>query len=110
MISKGANASAQDEIGRTPLHIAAQYNNIESVQILLYELVNPLIKNNNEETALDVSNDSVIRFILQRAMSLHRIREGGSLKLYEKSIKSGLNYLFVEEIKTDFEKLKEYLC
>ena len=29
MISKGANVSAQDEIGRTPLHIAAQYNNVE---------------------------------------------------------------------------------
>ena len=46
MISKGANVSAQDEIGRTPLHIAAQYNNVESVQILLYELANPFIKNN----------------------------------------------------------------
>ena len=109
MISKGANVSAQDEIGRTPLHIAAQYNNIESVQILLYELANPLIKNNSEETAFDCASDSVIRFILQRAMALHKIREGGSLKQYEKSIKSGLNYLFVEEIKTDFGKIKEYL-
>ena len=70
MISKGANVSAQDEIGRTPLHIAAFYNNIEALQILLYELANPLIKNNEGETPFDVATDPVIQFILQRAWTV----------------------------------------
>lgn len=70
LVSKGANASAQDEIGRTPLHVAAFYNNIEALQILLYELANPLIKNNEGETPFDVATDPVIQFILQRACTV----------------------------------------
>ena len=118
LVSKGANASAQDEIGRTPLHVAAIYNNIESLQILLYELANPLIKNNQGQTPFDVAVDPVSKFILQRAstvnffillLQLHKLREGINIKLYEKSVKSGLEFLFVEEIKTNFESLKPYI-
>ena len=70
MASKGANVSAQDGVGQTPLHIAAKFNHIEALQILLYEISNPLIKDNHGLRPFDLSNDPVIQFILQRAASV----------------------------------------
>jgi ankyrin repeat protein len=67
---KGANVSAQDSIGRTPLHVAAKLNHIESIQLLLYEMADPFVKDNHGMMAFDLTDDPVIKFMLQRAASV----------------------------------------
>lgn len=66
MITKGANVNAKDSSGRTPLHIAAQSNHLEALQMLLYGSANPFVTNNHRNMAIDLTNSASIRFILQR--------------------------------------------
>lgn len=67
MVRKGAFVDFRDQVGRTPLHVAVQMENIESVQFLLYELANPLIKTNEGFLPIDFSDNSAMKFILQRS-------------------------------------------
>jgi ankyrin repeat protein len=43
-LRKCANPNPKNYIGRTPLHLACEYNHNESIFILLFEIGDPLIK------------------------------------------------------------------
>ena len=53
--------------GRTALHIAAKYNYLESVKVLLYEIANPFRKDHCGEMAIDLTKSLMIQFFLTRA-------------------------------------------
>ena len=51
----GAKINAQNITGQTALHIAASTGNLSAIKTLLaYEEIDPTIRNNNGETALDI--------------------------------------------------------
>ena len=52
LIDKGANKEARDYLGRTPLYIAAEHENIEVVKLLIDKGCDILAKNNNGQKAL----------------------------------------------------------
>lgn len=53
-IEKGADINAVDILGNTPLHYGAQNAQDKNVEILLNAGAYPLIKNNNQQTPMDV--------------------------------------------------------
>ena len=61
-----------DHSGVTPLHMAAKYNHLESVQFLLYYLAKPYIKNKFDKLPIDYCTDDLIRGILRRANLIHK--------------------------------------
>ena len=67
MLYKGANINALDEAGRTPLHVSVENESFESTQILLYEVADPLIKDNRGFLPKDLTNDNDYKYMLQRA-------------------------------------------
>ena len=67
LISKGANINSEDISGRTPLHIAAVTNHLESLKILLYELANPFKRNKDGKLPIDLTEDNKCKFYLSRA-------------------------------------------
>ena len=111
IVSKGANINAKDLGGRTPMHIAVKNNAIESLEVILYELGNPLIKDNMGLMPIDYSEEnSDIKFILRRSQTLHKLaEEQKNKKKYEDTIKSGIYYLFMNELNTNFKEVKEYI-
>ena len=104
-VSRGANINAQDEGGRTALFIAAQQNNLEFAIVLLFEIADPLIKNSKGERPIDVTTDSRIKVILERAKILHYFHTIGKIKDFNESIRRGLHFLFKEEIGINYEEL-----
>jgi hypothetical protein len=53
--------------GRTALHIAAKYNYLESVKVLLYELANPFRKDHGGKMAIDLTKSLIVQYFLNRA-------------------------------------------
>ncbi|EAX96059.1 ankyrin repeat protein, putative [Trichomonas vaginalis G3] len=53
LINRGADLEARDEIGRTPLHLAARENCVESVKILLAHGANIFSRDDDGWCALD---------------------------------------------------------
>ncbi len=92
LLKYGCRIDAQDNSGRTPLHVAAFYNNLEKVKILLYELANPLKKTNSNELAIDLTTNMLIKFYLERAKNLHILNTFYNPKLAFKRIKNGFQY------------------
>ena len=95
ILKYGAKIDVKDCVGRTPLHYACLYNNLENVEILLFELASPLIKDHYNKQPGDYSSDSLIKFFILRAkklmeLNLRRINVKESLK----SIRNGLEFFF----------------
>ena len=67
IISKGGNVNALDEAGRTPLHVSIENESFESTQILLYEVADPLIRDNRGLLPIDLTDDKDFKYMLQRA-------------------------------------------
>jgi ankyrin repeat protein len=67
LINKGANINAEDIAGRTPLHIAAGKNHIESLKILLFEMADPFKRDKEGKQAIDMTTDNKCKFYLSRA-------------------------------------------
>jgi ankyrin repeat protein len=92
LIKYGASIDAQDFSGRTPLHVACQYNHIECVKVLLNELANPLLFDNNGKMPIYYSKNKIITFFLQRAKNLYIVNTGFNINLMYQRIRTGLEY------------------
>ena len=103
-VSRGANINAQDEGGRTALFIAAQQNKFEFVIVLLFEIADPLIKNSKGERPIDVTTDSRIKVILERAKMLHYFHTIGKIKDFNESVRRGLHFLYKDEMGINYEE------
>ena len=103
-VSRGANINAQDEGGRTALFIAAQQNKFEFVIVLLFEIADPLIKNSKGERPIDVTTDSRIKVVLERAKMLHYFHTIGKIKDFNESVRRGLHFLYKEEMGINYEE------
>jgi ankyrin repeat protein len=95
ILKYGAKIDVKDCVGRTALHYACLYNNLENVEILLFELASPLIKDHYNKQPGDYSTDSLIKFFILRAknlidLNLRRINFKESLK----AIRNGLEFFF----------------
>ena len=108
IVSKGANVNAKDNTGRTPLHVAAAYNNLEAVEALVYDLAESSIKDNNGLLPEDLTNDVIIKMILKRVKALHKLNKTMFVKNFESTIKNGLHYFFMNELKINFLEVKAY--
>ena len=108
IVSKGANVNAKDHTGRTPLHVAAAYNNLEAVEALVYDLAESNILDNNGKLAEDLTNSRIIKSILKRVRALHKLNKTMFCKNFESAIKNGLHYFFMNELKINFLKVKVY--
>ena len=97
-ISRGADINAQDEGGRTALLIAAEQNNLEFVTVLLFEIADPSIKNTKGQRAYEVTTNSRIKIILERAKILHYFHKIGKIQHFNESIRNGLSFLYKEEL------------
>ena len=97
-ISRGADINAQDEGGRTALLIAAKQNNLEFVTVLLFEIADPSIKNTKGQRAYEVTTNSKIKIILERAKILHYFHKIGKIQHFNESIRNGLSFLYKEEL------------
>lgn len=58
LIKKGAYVAAEDEDGLTPLHIAAEYNNVYAAQLLLDTGTKVMSKDKSGKTPLDYAKSS----------------------------------------------------
>ena len=102
-ISRGADINSQDEGGRTPLFIAAAKNHLEFVTVLLFEIADPYVKNIKGERAIEVTTNSRIKIILERAKILHYFHKIGKIQHFNEAIKNGLSFLCKEEMGINFE-------
>ena len=102
-ISRGADINSRDEGGRTPLFIAAEKNHLEFVTVLLFEIADPSIKNIKGERAFEVTTNSGIKTILERAKILHYFHKIGKIQHFNEAIKNGLSFLCKEEMGIDYE-------
>jgi ankyrin repeat protein len=101
-IKKGAIINAIDSVGRTPLHLACFFQNIESIMILLYELANPFIKDNQGKMAIDLAQEYKIKFMLKRVSTLYLVNGVLSVKRFVENLRNGLNFLFNNELNLKF--------
>lgn len=68
LAEKGANVHARDINGNTPCHLAAQYGRAESFNCLLNHGASVIIKNNRDETPLDVAKRSGHPLLIAKAV------------------------------------------
>jgi ankyrin repeat protein len=68
LLSKKPAINAQNKLGDTPLHSAAWAGNAASVQLLLEcSEIQPLLKNKNGETPLDLAKTDEVASLLMKA-------------------------------------------
>ncbi|GIY30595.1 hypothetical protein CDAR_461182, partial [Caerostris darwini] len=104
LLSKGANQTVKDKVGRTPLHLAVVYNNIEMVETLLNAEADAFITENNKKSITEhqsVNNRlDVIKILIQKKEShvtfkingntlLHLSALDGSLKMTKYFVDNG---------------------
>ena len=90
ILNKGAKIDAKDESGRTALHNSCMFDMIDNVKILLFEHANPFIKDNNGNLALDYAKNEIIKFLLQRTMTLISVNLRSNVRASMMRIRIGL--------------------
>jgi ankyrin repeat protein len=77
-LENGADPNAEDNDGRTPLHIAAYKGHVKIVKLLLEHGANPRIADNEGRIPLDYTYNSAIRSLLESAMRNGDSKSGGT--------------------------------
>lgn len=72
-IKEGANINQIDELGNSPLHLAAKNNATECLALLLQAGADPLLRNAEGQTAIQLVTDSETTRILRDAMAQRRL-------------------------------------
>lgn len=57
LCERGGDVNAQDMHGNTPLHLAVRVNRFEIAEILIQHKANPILKNNEGKSALELANE-----------------------------------------------------
>lgn len=94
----GVLINAQDYAGRTALHLAVSNNNLDIIRMLLLDYANPNIKTMNGEICSNLTNDSMIKYLLLRVEHIYTDihRKFSNPKIIEDKIGIELGYVFVD--------------
>eukprot|EP00347_Sterkiella_histriomuscorum_P002199 403369084 len=71
LVKIGARLNQRDMGGRTPLFLAAKYNNLQAVKVLLAKKANPLIPTQSLVTPIMIAENHKIRGFIAKAVLLH---------------------------------------
>ena len=112
-LRNGANPNTKNYIGRTPLHLACEYNHNESIFVLLFEMADPLIEDNYHKTSFDLwkkdketAKEYVIRTeTIKRYNALREIHKY-SIKSFPDCLRNGLLHLWNNDLELNFEPIK----
>ena len=99
IINSGASIDHKNTSGRTPLHLAAEYNNLEATIILLKEMADPLISDNVGKTASQLTKNEGILYYIKRVKALYIIYSSYKTKEAFEKIKNGIAYILMHESK-----------
>ena len=77
LVKNNASVNIQDDKGNTPLHCAAKYNECKVVKLLLNNNANPLKRNFDNDTAMDLAEDDSLRELLQDAGLAFSVKASG---------------------------------
>lgn len=70
LIDSGAYVDSLDQARRSPLHVAASNNNMECIKYLLIELADPLRRNIDGKTAIELAKDPEVIYLIERATKI----------------------------------------
>jgi ankyrin repeat protein len=72
LIRRGANVAGRDEEGRTPLHVAAERNNLAAARMLIDSGSTIMPKDNSGKTPLDLAESSAMIELLKQHGAVER--------------------------------------
>ena len=68
LVEHGADVNAKNDLGQTPLHLAAWQGSLKAVKWLVNHGADPMIRDKEGKTPLDVSATEEIREFLKKVM------------------------------------------
>ncbi len=72
MLAKGAKVSGMDEVGKTPLHVAAEYDNVIAAEILIAEGARVMAKDKKGRSPLDYAESASMIKLLKKNGAIER--------------------------------------
>ena len=117
LISRLGDIDSRDINGRTPLMIAVEYGNLETICVLLFNYADPNLEDKEGKKAIDYvkfkqNSDNMVKYKIERALKYTRLvhlfnRMMVNEKDFDTFVKNSLKYLFKEELNINFEELLE---
>lgn len=96
LISVGVYIDAEDSGLRTPLHVAATYDHVDTIKLLLKEFANPTKKNAEGKTAKELTKNIYTNYLISRVEQLYSIYSSLSPKLMLERVDQAIKYIFAE--------------
>lgn len=81
LLAGRANVDQQDNDGWTPLHAASHWGQLEAAQMLVSSLADLEVKNFAGQTAVDVADPDVVRFLEDMKKKKNKRRPGSQLRI-----------------------------
>lgn len=81
LLAGRANVDQQDNDGWTPLHAASHWGQLEAAQMLVSSLADLDVKNFAGQTAVDVADQDVVRFLEDIKKKKNKRRPGSQLRI-----------------------------